>query len=210
MLLWQLSRPSLQQLVTGEVEGHIQVCQAHLGALAVGLCAIVSFVKSKSPFLLCYWLRAARGGCPWFACSCPQDSVFEARLLGWDLGKGTGVPCTSSSGKQETGRVVSPVHAKLRASGCFIHAIAKLAFDIYVSLRWSSVTRFHLRRSMLRGCITCIRTWMHTHLHSQTHSPHWSQQTRLVFCTSEKLLFINYGWMEDRFWKRTSVLFIIA
>lgn len=73
---------------------------------------------------------------------------FEARLLGWDLGKETGVPCTSSSGKQEKGRAV---HAKLRVSGSFIHAIAKLAFDIYVSLRWSSVRRFRLKRSILRG-----------------------------------------------------------
>lgn len=76
---------------------------------------------------------------------------FEAWLLGWDLGKEMGVPRTSSSGKQEKGRVVPPVHAKLRVSGSFIHAIAKLAFDIYVSLRWSSVRRFHLKRSILRG-----------------------------------------------------------
>ena len=55
------------------------------------------------------------------------------------------------------------MHAKLRASGSFIHAIANLAFDIYVSLRWSNVRRFHLKRRMLRGCNGCIYTFAHRH-----------------------------------------------
>lgn len=174
MLLWQQPRPSLQQSAMGEAVDHIQVCQPHSGALAQGHVPQWTFRSQSLPSRFATHCVQLVWDVPVCVCwsSYPQGRVFEARLLGWGLGKGTGVSCTRSSGKQETGRVVPPVHAKLRASGSFIHAIAKLAFDIYVSLRWSSVMRFHLKRSHIKGLNTRNHAWGHMHCRSRTGHPH--------------------------------------
>lgn len=158
-------------------------------------------------------LPAACGSCGMFPiCVCwssyPQGSVFEARLLGWDSGKGTGVPRPSSSGKQETGRVVPPVHAKLRASGSFIHTIAKLAFDIYVSLRWSSVMRFHLKRSLLRG-------WIHVSTHGCTYTFAHRCTTSLKSGETASLLYawksaLYQLWMSGRPFLKENVCLIYS
>lgn len=84
----------------------------------------------------CYRLHAAHVGCPHVHVLhfLSLGPCLRRAAAGMGLGKGTGAPRSSSGGKQETGRVVPPVHAKLRASGSFIHALVKPAFDIYVSL----------------------------------------------------------------------------
>lgn len=169
--------------------------------------AIVKVVKSKNPFKR-YQLCAARMGCPHFACAevpIPR-AVFDAWLLGWDLGKGTEGPCSSCSGKQEMGRVVRPVHAKLRASGSFIHTVAELAFDIDVSLRWSSVTRLHLK-SCWGADDTFPHMGAHTSLLTDTQTLTEVRRNSWSLVPPKKLLFISCGWLEDPFWKRMSVWF---
>lgn len=114
---------------------------------------------------LCYRPHAARVGCPHLHVLQFLSSGPCLRSAGMGLGRGTGAPRASSSAKQETGRVVPPVHAKLRASGSFIHALVKLAFDIYVSL--SSPIRSCLKWSA-GGLSTGVHTWVHTRPRSHT------------------------------------------
>lgn len=159
---------------------------------------VLSFGKSMCPSWLCS---------EWDGPGLPvlrfwsQSSVCETWLLGWDLGKGTAVPCSAFSGKRETCRVVPPVHARLRASGFFIHTNSTLAFDIYVSLSWSSVGRLHLEKEFIGEMRTPAHRWVHTHLQSQTQPSLMSGEMAgpLLLCKTA----LYHLWMNGKLvWKQ--------
>lgn len=209
VLLWHLSKahsPILGHCCSWRSPSNLSTLRRSPGQR---ISCLSELCETKVPPLLGCWPHTAHVRRPWFVCA----EVPSLRELSLKDGCWHGIWAWGQEflalalvEKQETGRVVPPVHAKVRASGSFIRTLSKRAFDIYVSLRWSSVMRFHLKRSMWTPCppMGALRP------HSWAYSPPWSHEKWPVFSTSEKLLCAHSRWMEDRFWKGMPVLFVTA
>lgn len=142
-------------------------------------------------------------------CTCcassPWGHAFEELLLGWVWAREQELlALVLVENRKQAGWCLLSM-PNLELSGSFIHALVKPAFDIYVSLS----SRIRSRWNGALGDWAQVSTHGCTYAFAHTHSPHWSQKKWLVFCTS-KNLFINYGRMKERFWKRVSVVFVVA